>query len=712
MRLRRWWLAAVIVALIVAFFLFDLSQYLTLRYLKAQQVVLVEQFRAQPLLTAGGYFLLYVVVTALSLPGAAVMTLAGGAIFGLGWGTLIISFASTIGATLAFLAARHLFRDALHRRFPDRLAAIDRGMTTDGVFYLFTLRLVPLFPFFLINLLMGLTAIRTRTFYWVSQVGMLPATLVYVNAGTQLGQIESARGLLSPTLLFAFVLLGLFPFAAKKIVAHGRARRVLRRYPRPRRFDRNLIVIGGGAAGLVCAYLAAAMRAKVTLIEKQKMGGECLYTGCVPSKALIRSARWVADLKRAASFGIEPVDVRIDFARVMQRVQRVIRAIEPHDSVARYTKLGVECVTGEARLVSPYAVEVDGRRLTARAIILATGSQPMEPAIPGLSDIDYLTSDTVWNLTALPARLLVLGGGPIGCELAQCFARFGSRVTLIERGARLLPREDGEFGTLLQDRFAAEGIDVRVHHTVTALARTNTGVRAVIDHRGQSTTLEVDAVLVALGRRPQLQGVGAEEIGVGVDDHGALQVDDYLQTRVPTIYGCGDVVGAYQFTHTASHQAWYATVNALFGGIKRFKVDYSVIPWCTFTDPEIARVGLNEAEAKQRGIAYEVTTYDLADLDRAIADEAAEGRVKVLSVPGKDRVLGVTIAGAHAGDIIGEWVTAMRHGVGLNKILRTIHIYPTFGEANKYAAGAWKRAHAPEPILTWLARFHGWRRGG
>lgn len=711
MRATRVAVAVVLIALVVAFFAFGLADYFDLDYLKARQVQLAEQLRLHPFATALVYFLVYVAVTGLSVPGATLLTLIGGAMFGLVWGTVLISFAATAGATIAFLASRFLFRDAVQRRFGERLAAVNRGMAKDGAFYLFTLRLVPYIPFFIINLAMGLTTIRPRTFYWVSQVGMLPATIVYVNAGTELGQLESTRGLLSPTLLLALTLLALFPLLTKWFVDGVRRRRALRRYPKPRRFDRNLIVIGGGSAGLVSAYIAAAVRAKVTLIEKDKQGGECLYTGCVPSKTLIRSARFLAEAKAALELGFRRAHVEFDFAEVMARVRRVIRTIEPHDSIERYTRLGVECIKGAATIVSPYEVEANGRRLSARGIIIATGSRPAIPPIPGLSDIGYLTSDTVWDLNTLPRRLLVLGGGPIGCELAQCFARFGAHVILLERGPRLLKREDEEFSTLLAERLRADGVELRLGQSAIEFRRGAGTKQVVVDTGGGRETLESDDVLVALGRKAHTAGLGLEALGVTTTEHGTLELNEYLQTNVPTIFACGDVAGPYQFTHTASHQAWYATVNALFGGFRRFRADYTVIPWCTFTDPEIAHVGLNELEAKARGVDYEVTTFDLAELDRAIADEQARGLVKVLTVPGKDRILGATIAGAHAGEYIVEFVSAMRHGFGLNKILGTVHTYPTFAEANKYAAGVWKRAHAPAGLLRWVEKYHGWRRG-
>ncbi|MHB1241624.1 MAG: FAD-dependent oxidoreductase, partial [Gammaproteobacteria bacterium] len=598
----------------------------------------------------------------------------------------------------------------VQRKFGSSLKAVNSGIEKDGAFYLFTLRLVPAFPFFVINLVMGLTPIRTVTFYLVSQVGMLAGTMVYVNAGTELAKLESVRGILSPGLILSFTLLGIFPLIAKKAVDWVRARKVYAPYPRPRRFDRNLVVIGAGSAGLVSAYIAAAVKAQVTLIEKHKMGGDCLNTGCVPSKALIRSAKLLSHIRRASEFGLRSATAEFDFAEVLERVQRVIRQVEPHDSVERYTRLGVECIQGAARITSPFSVEVHGRTLTTRSIVIATGAQPAVPPIPGLEQAGYFTSDTIWELRRLPSRLVVLGGGPIGSELAQCFARLGSKVTQVQRGPRLLPREDPEISEMVMARFAQEGVDLRMAHNAQAVRVTNGRKVLACEYQGREVEIEFDEILVALGRKANTSGFGLEELGIPIASQGTIEVNEYMQTVYPNIYACGDVTGPYQFTHTAGHQAWYATVNALAAGLRRFKADYRVIPWATFTDPEVARVGLNETEARRNGVAYEVTTFGLDELDRAIADGEAHGVVKVLTAPKHDRVLGATIVGEHAGDLITEYVSAMRHGFGLNKILGTIHIYPTLAEANKYAAGEWKRAHAPQAALRWAERFHRWRR--
>jgi dihydrolipoamide dehydrogenase len=703
-------LIAALLSAIAAFFIFDLQQYFSLDYIKAQQDAFAAHYAANTFSTLLIFFVIYLAVTALSLPGAAIMTVLAGALFGLVTGVIMVSFASTLGATLAFLVSRYVLRDSLRARYPDKLQAINAGIAKEGALYLFALRLVPLFPFFLINLLMGITNFRTRTFYWVSQLGMLAGTIVYVYAGTQLAQLDSLAGILSPGIIVAFVLLGTFPLVAKKIMDRIRANKILAPFNKPTTFDNNLIVIGAGSGGLVSAYIAAAVKAKVTLIEKHKMGGDCLNTGCVPSKALIRSAKALSEAKHSAQYGIKRMEAEFDFADVMARVKQVISKIEPHDSIERYTGLGVKVIEGAARIIDPYRVEVNGETLTTRNIIIATGARPLVPPIKGLDSVDYLTSDTLWELQEQPTRLLVLGGGPIGCELAQAFARLGSQVTLVEMAPQILIREDDEVAAQVREQFAADGITVLTGHKALEFRRENDQQLMVCEAQGQTKQLVFDKVLVALGRQANVSGFGLETLGVELTARGTVAANEFLATNFPNIHVVGDVTGPYQFTHVAAHQAWFASVNALFGSVKRFKVDYRVIPWATFTDPEVARVGLNEKEATQQCIAYEVTTYGIDDLDRAIADSADHGLVKVLTVPGKDTILGVTIMGKGAGDLIPEFVLAMKYKLGLNKILGTIHIYPTMSEANKYAAGNWKRAHAPATVLNWLEKFHTWRR--
>jgi pyruvate/2-oxoglutarate dehydrogenase complex dihydrolipoamide dehydrogenase (E3) component/uncharacterized membrane protein YdjX (TVP38/TMEM64 family) len=707
---------------------FDLGRFLSLEQLRAAQADLTALYAQRPGTVVAAFFAVYVAVTALSLPGAVPLTLAGGALFGLGLGTLVVSFASTAGATLAMLASRHLLRGAVQARFGVRLAEVDRGIARDGALYLFTLRLVPVLPFFAINLLMGLTAMRTWTYAWVSQLGMLAGTLAYVNAGTQLAQVTSLQGIVSPGLLGAFALLGLLPLAGRWLVSALKARRALApwRHLRPRRFDRNLVVIGAGAAGLVTSYIAAAVKARVTLVEAHRMGGDCLNTGCVPSKALIRAAGIAHEMHRGGAFGVSAGKVSVDFPAVMARVSQVVRDIEPHDSQERYRGLGVDVQQGRAHVVDPWHVQIthaDGRTttLSTRAIVIATGARPVLPPLPGLQEAGVLTSESLWGLQELPQRLLVLGGGPIGCELAQAFARLGSQVTQVEMGSRVLPKEDEEVSAHARRCLEAGGVRALTGHRALRCEReASQGPAApawhlVTESQGVEHHVAFDRILCAVGRTARLQGFGLEELGIDTTGH-TLPVDEHLQTVFPHILACGDVVGPHQFTHVAAHQAWYAAVNGLFGPFRRFKVDMRVIPWCTFMDPEIARAGLNEQEAAAQGVTFEVTRFDLDDLDRVIVDGGTDGGagagwVKVLTAPGQDRILGVTIVGRHAGELLAEWVMAMKHGLGLNKVLGTIHVYPTLAESAKYAAGAWKRAHQPQTLLRWVERLHAWRRG-
>lgn len=703
-------LLGVIAGFLWAFFSYDLGDYLTLEYMKGQQAEFAAFYKENSLLAIGAYSAVYIVTTALSLPGAALLTLLGGALFGLITGTIIVSFASTIGATLAFLVSRLLLRDWVQEKFGRHLAAFNDGIKKDGAFYLFTLRLIPAVPFFVINLVMGLTPMKTVSFFLVSQIGMLAGTIVFVNAGTQLAQIESLSGILSPEIIFSFVLLGIFPLIAKKLVSLYKVRRVIKRFKKPKSFDYNMVVIGAGSAGLVTSYIGAATKGKVALIEKHKMGGDCLNTGCVPSKALIRSAKFMSDARKCQKLGFKSAQVEFDFADVMERVQRIIKTIEPHDSIERYTSLGVECHTGEAKILSPYEVSVNGKTLTTRNIVVGTGARPSIPPIEGIEDVDYLTSDTIWNIRKQPDKLLVLGGGPIGSELTQAFARLGSSVTQVQRNKRLIPKEDPEVSQMLLESFQNEGINVLTAHTPKRFFKRDGKNFLECENNGNSVEVEFDTLLVALGRKANTTGFGLEELGVELTPQKTIKVNDYMKTNIPNIYACGDVAGPYQFTHTAAHQAWYCAVNSMISPFYGFKVDYSTVPWSTFTDPEVARTGLNEQEAKEQGIPYEVTTYGIDDLDRAIADEAAHGIVKVLTVPGKDKIIGVTIAGLHAGDIISEYVAAMKNGFGMEKILGTIHIYPTLAESNKFAAGNWKKNNVTEKTLAWGERINRWRR--
>ncbi len=712
MNLKRGILLVIIVMLIAAFFIFDIGQYLTLESLKAQQQNLAEYIKSNWLQAFIVYFVIYVVATALSLPGAIILTLGAGALFGLGFGLLLASFASTIGATLAFLVSRFLLRDWVKSTFSERIKAIDKGVEKDGAFYLLSLRLVPIFPFFIINLVMGVTSIKTVTYYLISQVGMLIGTTVFVNAGTRLAEIEAVSDIVSRDLILSLVLLGIFPIIAKLILNFIKQRRVYKGWQKPKKFDRNMVVIGAGSAGLVTAYIAAAVKASVTLVEKHKMGGDCLNTGCVPSKSLLHASKLAHTHKVSANAGVNYQAPEVDFKAVMNQVHSVIKTIEPHDSIERYESLGVKVVTGTATIVSPWQVDIqtaDGvQSLTTKNIVIATGASAFVPPIPGLKDIDYLTADNLWDLKEQPKRMVVLGGGPIGSELSQAFGRLGTQVTQVEMLPQLLAKEDSDAAQYLYDQLIEDGVDVRLNTTATAIEKTAEGKFIVLEKDGKQEKLPFDEILIAVGRMANLKGFGLENLDIETDR--VVVTNEMLQTKYPNILAAGDVVGPYQFTHTAAHQAWYAAVNALFRPFKTFKVDYRVIPWATFTDPEIATVGLNEQAAKEQSIAYEVTRYDLGGLDRALTDDHARGFVKVLTPPGKDKILGATIVGAHAGELIAEFVLAMKYNLGMNKILGTIHIYPTMAEASKYAAGNWKKANAPEKLLAFVERFHTWRR--
>ncbi len=702
-----------VLAAFTAFYWFDLGQYLNLESLKTQQSLLTSYFDTHPLGFSLIYASIYVASAALSIPGATILTLASGAIFGFWWGLLLVSLSSSIGATLAFLGSRYLLRDTVQKKFKDKLEKVNAGIEKEGSFYLFTLRLVPLIPFFVINLVMGLTPMKTRTFFFVSQLGMLMGTIVYVNAGTQLANITSPRDILTPSLLFSFVLIGILPLISKWLLNRFKAGQHMKKFKKPKTFEQNMVVIGGGSAGLISAYIAAALKAKVVLIEKDKMGGDCLNTGCVPSKALIRSAKIFHQIKKAQEFGLEVSSAKVDFAKVMARVQNIISTIAPHDSQERYRGLGVECITGEARIISPYTVQVNDKIITTKNIVIATGAGPLIPPIPGLDTIPFLTSENIWSLKELPENLLVLGGGAIGCELAQSFSRLGSKVSLVEMSPRIMAKEDREVSTLIAQEFEKEGVQVFTSHKALSIEASveNSTQALVCETDGREVRIPFSHILVALGRKARVKGFGLEEMGVELAKNGTVAANEFLQTtNFPNIYACGDATGPFQFTHTASYQAWYVAVNSLFSPLKKFAVDYRVIPWCTYTDPEVARVGLSEQEAKEKGIPYQVARYEFSDLDRSITEGDTLGFVKILTPPKGDKILGVTIVGNHAGDLMAEYVAAMKHGLGMNKVLGTIHIYPTLAEANKNVAGVWKRQNAPQAILKFLEKFHAWRR--
>ena len=704
---------------ILGFFIFrqdilDTLAQLNLQSLKDNYASLKIYFNNRPFQSSLVYVAIYILVTALSLPGAVILTLAGGAIFGLWWGIILVSFSSTLGATAAFLLTRFFFRNYIRSRFGDKLTTINEGIKKDGAFYLFTLRLIPVFPFFVINVLMALTALKTWTFYWVSQLGMLLGTVIYVNAGTQLATLNSTGDILSIDLIISLCVVGLLPITAKLFIGLIRRKRIYAKWTRPKQFDYNLIVIGGGAAGLVSSYIGAAVNARVALIEKHKMGGDCLNTGCVPSKALIKTAQFLEQARQSKKLGLDKAEIHYEYSDIIKRVQKIIKKIEPHDSRERYTELGVECMQGAATITSPWTVTVDGthgqQEISARSIIVAAGASPVVPHLPNIDQIQYVTSDTIWDMKDLPKKLIVIGGGAIGCELAQAFKRLGSEVILIESENRILIKEDSKVTEIIENQLTDEGVTVLTRHRAKGFIKEKGTQVLVCDSPNGEVRLTFDVILFAIGRRANINGYGLETIDAISDEDIILPTNDFLETRYPNIYACGDVTGRMQFTHAAAHQAWHAVVNSLFGTFKKFPIDFTAVPWATFTHPEIARVGVNEEEAKLTNLPYEITTYGIDDLDRAITDSEDRGFIRVLTQPGSDKIIGVTIVCEGASEIISEFVLAMKYKLGLNKILATTHIYPTFSEANKYVAGEWKRKNKPERLLRILKIFHQIRR--
>jgi dihydrolipoamide dehydrogenase len=707
MKLSKFFLVVGFLLGVSFFYISGGKDYVSLNFLREQLVGFQDYYKSFPIQAGFIFFAVYLFVTSLSLPGAAVLSLLGGAIFGSWIGLLVVSFASTLGSLLSFLAARFLFRDYFVNKFRRQFLMIDKSFSKEGSLYLASLRLIPLFPFFLINILMGLTSIRAFTFYWVSQLCMLPGTVAYVYAGREFSQITNLKGILSPNVLFAFTLLGFLPLIGKLIFSQIKKNTVYKKFNKPKKYDYNLVAIGGGAAGLVTSYIGAAVKSKVALIEKHKMGGDCLNTGCVPSKALIKSAKVIHFQKRAKDFGLKKVNVDFDFSEVMERVQGIITKIEPHDSIERYTSLGVDCIEGRARILDPWRIEVNGKILTTQNIVVATGARPFIPHVPGINEADYVTSENLWSTRTLPKKLIVLGGGPVGVEMAQAFSRLGSEVTIILAGERILSKEDPKIAQMMADSLMKEGVRILSFHKLVRFENQN-GKIIVCENESKEIQIPYDLVLIAMGRKANTTGFGLEELGVTIRENGTIEANEYLQTNFPNIYVCGDVTGPYQLTHMASHQAWYCAINSLFP--KKFKADYSVVPWCTYSDPEVATVGENETTAQEKGLSFEITEYDISDLDRAIAEGEVNGIVRVITEKGKDKILGATIVSSQASSMILEFISAMKNKKGLNSILGTIHVYPSFGEANKYAAGVWKRGHVNHKILKYLEKYFKWTR--
>ncbi len=713
--MKKLLLAALMVALIAAYFLFDLGRYFSLSYLKESREQFAAFYADNTVLTIVIYMMAYIVVTALSLPGAAIMTLAAGAMFGFIAGVIVVSFASSIGATLACFVSRYLLRDWVNRKFGDRLAALNAGIEKEGAFYLFTLRLIPVFPFWLINLLMGLTGIRLFTFYWVSQIGMLAGTMVYVNAGRELGRLDSLSGILSPGLIISFALLGLFPIAVKKIM--GRYRNRYRKDDGPRadptvgenntgisanarggrmKYDYHIVIIGAGSAGLVVASGGASMGARVALIEEERMGGDCLNTGCVPSKSFLRSAHLAAQIRESGRFGLSARVERVDASRVMKRVHDVIREIAPHDSVERFTSLGVDVMAGRARLLDRHTVSLGDRTLTGKFIVIATGSRPAVPPIPGLADVPFLTNRNIFDIRRLPKKLIVLGGGPMGLELGQGFRHLGSEVAIIDMAPRLFPNDDAEVAPLMEAVLRGEGIGLELSATIKEVKKSGKGITVIIEKDGATRGINGSHLLVSLGRRPVTADMGLEETDIRLDAKGYIGVNRFLQTSVENIYACGDVVGPYQFTHMAGYQAGVVLRNIILP-LYKSAVDYSAVPWTTYTRPEVAHVGHTESGARASGILTDTIKVELRENDRARTEGESEGFLKLV-LGKKGRVIGATMVGNRAGEIIPLASMAIRGGMKSTAFLGQIFSYPTQAEIFKSAS----LASARKSFKPWM----------
>lgn len=709
---QKYLILFLLILILILYYLFFPKEYLSLAFVKENINSIKNYVNYNYTTSALSYLIIYSLSSALAIPSALILTLSSGILFGLVPGILLTSLGSTLGAVLAFLISRYLFLDLFKSKFRNQYEQMDKEIKKNGNLHLLTLRLVPIFPFWLVNLLMGLSEISLWRYLFISFAGMIPATIVYVYAGLSLSSISELRDVISPSIFFSLLLLSILPYVLRAVVNYYLKKKLYRHYKKPRAFDYNLIIIGGGSAGLVTTFIARILKAKVAIIEKEKMGGDCLNTGCVPSKSLIKIAKIISYGKTPSSWGLKNINIDFSFEDIMNKIHSIIKEIEPHDSIVRYTQLGAECFLGQAQILSPWEVQIGEKIISAKYLVIATGARPIIPQIPGIESISPLTSENIWQLKKQPARLGILGGGVIAAELAQAFSRLGSSVFIIEESSRILSREDEDASGLIHEIFIKEGIKIYTSHTLKKCEKSgDEKILLCIDREGREISLVCDQLFIAIGRKATTSGFGLEKIKLDLNDNGSIKVNEYMQTSLPNIFACGDVAGPFNLTHAASHQAWHTTVNALLGFIKMFKINYSVLPVCTYTDPEIATVGYSKAELIKKSIPFEETIFPMKDLDRAIIEGETCGFVKVFTPPNSDKILGVVIISAEASTMILEFTLAMKHNLGLNKILNTIHAYPGMGEANKYLAGRWKQRKSRLNLLKALERFHTFSRG-
>ncbi len=683
-------LIVLIIVCVIAYYRLDGNQYLNLENIKLHHQELLSAYQQNPFSFSLFYFFVYVVLVALSFPGATVLSLAGGYIFGFIKGLLIINWASTIGASVAFLMARFFFKDFLQRKFHHTFLKINQGMDREGNQYLLTLRLIPIFPFFLINILMGLTNISFWRFFIVSLIGMLPGTAVYVWAGTTLQNVNSVSDIFTSKMITIFFLVGLIPIIQSKFLIYLKQRKNYLKFSKPKKFDYNLIVIGGGAAGLVNAYIAANLKAKVLLVEESNMGGECLNYGCVPSKALIS----LSNTKKYS---------KTNFAELKNEISNIIQSIAPHDSIDRYSNMGVDCEKGKANLISPFEIQINGKTFSGKKIVIATGAKPFYPTIDGLDKNKVFDYESVWKLEKLPDHLVIIGGGAIGCELALAFSKLGSKVSIIEQNA-VLASEDRDMVNHVLTGLRTSTINIFENCKIISVNHDENKI--IFENENKITEIHFEHLLLACGKVGNTEAISSN-LNFDLDSRNYIVVNEYLETvKYRNIYACGDVNGLKQLTNAASHQAWYTSINALFGTWKKFRIEHDFIPHAVFIEPELARVGLNELDAKRKSIEYDLYLFDASDLDRNLIERNKLGKIKVLTIKNTDQILGVTIVGEAASEILAEFVLAMKYHLGLNKVLATSHIYPSFSEQNKYVAGVWKKNSVPKYIYKILKKYH------
>jgi pyruvate/2-oxoglutarate dehydrogenase complex dihydrolipoamide dehydrogenase (E3) component/uncharacterized membrane protein YdjX (TVP38/TMEM64 family) len=702
--------------------------------------------------------LAYVFLTVLLVPGSAI-TVGAGTLFGLKIGFIVVVLGANLGALVAFFLARTLLRQRVARwaESNPRFRLLDRAIGKQGFKMVLLTRLSPIFPFVLLNYFLGLTAVRTGAYVLGNLLGMLPATFLFVYLGAAArdalaGQLNVSVGLYQQILK----VVGLLATIAVVIMITRIARQALRQTEqldegstvpgkprlepnyRPATFDKmmivddahdrrliqnchpphwinpapagkyNLVVIGAGTAGLVSAAGAAGLGAKVALIEHNLMGGDCLNIGCVPSKAMIRAARAAHDARDAARFGLEiACEPQVAFAGAMERMRKLRAGISDHDSAERFRKLGVDVFIGTARFTGASSIEVDGKRLEFRRAVIAAGARAAKLPIPGLEKTGYLTNETVFRLTELPRRIAIIGAGPVGCELAQTFARFGSKVTLLSDGAEILPKEDADAAAIVRKKMEQDGVRIvtkaKIHR-----AEKNNGEKILAATVGEAAVdINCDAVLVAAGRTPNLEGLDLEAAGIGYTYRG-VEVDDWLRTKNPRVYAAGDVCSQFKFTHAADAMARLVIANALF--FARRKVSALTIPWCTYTDPEIAHVGYYEKDARQAGFAVATLTESMKDVDRAILDGEEEGFARVHYDQKSGKILGGAIVARHAGEMIGELTLAMVAKQKVGVLSSTIHPYPTQAEVLHKIGDAYMRARLTPRVKKTLQTWLRWQR--